>query len=86
MTHERLADKTALITGAGSGIGREIGPALRREGARVVAVDLNENAGAETVRLIDQGGRQGDLRSRRRLQGDGRRGDGRGGREGVRQA
>jgi NAD(P)-dependent dehydrogenase (short-subunit alcohol dehydrogenase family) len=52
----RLADKTALITGAGSGIGRESALLFAREGARVVAVDLNDTAGAETVALIARAG------------------------------
>ena len=38
----RLQDKVALITGAGSGIGREASLLFAREGARVVAVDLLE--------------------------------------------
>ena len=45
----RLDDKVALITGAGSGIGRESALLFAREGARVVVADLNEEAGEETV-------------------------------------
>ena len=52
----RLAGKTTLITGAGSGIGRESALLFSREGASVVAVDLNETAGAETVRMIASAG------------------------------
>lgn len=54
----RLADKVALITGAGSGIGRESAQLFAREGARVVVADLNEDAARETVALIEQEGGQ----------------------------
>ncbi|WP_019586057.1 SDR family NAD(P)-dependent oxidoreductase [Deinococcus apachensis] len=49
-----LQGKAALVTGAGSGIGRAIALAYAREGARVVVSDLNEEAGQETVRLIGE--------------------------------
>ncbi|CAB4990428.1 MAG: glucose 1-dehydrogenase [Actinobacteria bacterium] len=39
---ERLTGKTAIVTGAGSGIGRAIAQAFVDEGAQVIAVDLNE--------------------------------------------
>lgn len=44
----RLQDKTALVTGAGSGFGAEIARVFAREGAKVVLMDINRE-GAETV-------------------------------------
>ena len=53
----RLQDKVALITGAGSGIGRETALLFAAEGAQVVVVDVNDPAGEETVRMVlGQGG------------------------------
>jgi NAD(P)-dependent dehydrogenase (short-subunit alcohol dehydrogenase family) len=48
----RLEGKVALITGAGSGIGRETALLFAQEGAKIVAVDVNDESGQETVRLI----------------------------------
>jgi NAD(P)-dependent dehydrogenase (short-subunit alcohol dehydrogenase family) len=54
----RLDDKVALITGAGSGIGRESALLFAKEGAAVACVDLNEGSAKETARMIeDTGGR-----------------------------
>lgn len=39
---QRLAGKTAFVTAAGQGIGRAIAESFAREGARVIATDLNE--------------------------------------------
>jgi NAD(P)-dependent dehydrogenase (short-subunit alcohol dehydrogenase family) len=53
----RLEGRVALVTGAGSGIGLESLLALAREGARVVAVDVDEAAGeAAAARVRDAGG------------------------------
>ncbi len=53
----KLNNKTAVITGAGSGIGRAIALRFATEGVRIVVAELNEANGAETVNLIQaQGG------------------------------
>ncbi len=46
-----------VVTGGGSGIGREVVLALLRRGARVAAVDLSEGGLAETARLAGAGER-----------------------------
>ena len=48
----RLDGKTALVTGAGSGIGKSIAETYAREGARVTIADLNLDAAQETARGI----------------------------------
>jgi NAD(P)-dependent dehydrogenase (short-subunit alcohol dehydrogenase family) len=48
----RLKDKVALITGAGSGIGRQTALLFAKEGASVVCADVNENAARETAGMI----------------------------------
>jgi 3-oxoacyl-[acyl-carrier protein] reductase len=49
MVTKRLEGKTALITGAGSGIGRAISEAFVREGARIAVADINTESAQETV-------------------------------------
>ncbi|HEY7526818.1 MAG TPA: glucose 1-dehydrogenase [Candidatus Limnocylindria bacterium] len=53
----RLQDKVAIITGAGSGMGRTAAQMFAAEGARVVVAEFDRKAGDETVRLVtDDGG------------------------------
>ena len=52
----RLAGKRAIITGAGSGIGRASAQLFAAEGARVLAADTNAAAVAETVAAITKAG------------------------------
>jgi NAD(P)-dependent dehydrogenase (short-subunit alcohol dehydrogenase family) len=53
----RLDDKTALVTGAGSGIGREIALLFAKQGARVAVADINdEGAEAVATEIATQGG------------------------------
>ena len=52
----RLEGKVALITGGGGGIGRQTALAFAAEGARIVATDVNSEAGAETVSLVEEAG------------------------------
>jgi NAD(P)-dependent dehydrogenase (short-subunit alcohol dehydrogenase family) len=47
-----LGGKVAVVTGAGSGIGREVALAYAREGAAVLVSDVNEAGGRETVGAI----------------------------------
>ncbi len=48
--------KVALVTGAGSGIGRASAQKFAQEGAKVIVADIVEEGGNETVRLIREAG------------------------------
>ncbi|MCB0153292.1 MAG: SDR family oxidoreductase [Anaerolineae bacterium] len=52
----QLSNKVAIITGAGSGIGRESAVRFAQAGARVTVADLNEAAGRETAALLGEYG------------------------------
>ena len=48
---QRLAGKTALVTAAGQGIGRATAEAFAREGASVIATDINADLLADLGRV-----------------------------------
>lgn len=52
----QFKNKTALITGSGSGIGKVTALQFAAEGATVVVSDINEKSGAETVQEIEAAG------------------------------
>ncbi len=53
---DRLKNKVAVITGAGSGIGRGIAQIFAQEGAQILVADYNEKGGKETVEMIKNNG------------------------------
>ena len=56
MASGRLEGKVAVVTGAGSGIGRASAELFAAEGARVAVVDVNSESSQETAEAIGQAG------------------------------
>jgi NAD(P)-dependent dehydrogenase (short-subunit alcohol dehydrogenase family) len=57
MPNKRLQDKVIIITGASSGFGRAASLRFAKEGARIIAADINVSGGEELVALVKaQGG------------------------------
>ncbi|WP_051551270.1 SDR family oxidoreductase [Nocardioides sp. URHA0020] len=54
-----LSDSVALVTGAGSGLGRAISVALADGGAHVLVADIDVEGAKSTVALVEEGGRGG---------------------------
>ncbi len=52
----RLDGKVALITGAGTGIGRATARAMAANGAKVVVAEINAAAGEQTAQIVTQAG------------------------------
>ena len=52
----RLKDKVAVITGSGMGLGQAMALLFSREGAKIVVIDINAEAGEETVAAIRKEG------------------------------
>lgn len=59
----RMDGKVVVITGAGSGIGRELAREAARRGARLALSDIDIDGLAETVESVRAGGARGDVHS-----------------------
>jgi 3-oxoacyl-[acyl-carrier protein] reductase len=55
----KLENKVIIITGAGSGIGKETALLFVKEGAKVIVADINEKSGGETLAEIKKSGGEG---------------------------
>ena len=70
----KLKNRVALITGAGSGIGRASAVMFSQEGAKVAVVDMNQTGAEETVSMIkEKGGDAVAVRADVTLAGDAER-------------
>lgn len=68
-----LSNKVAIVTGAGTGIGRAVAIALAREGATVVVADINEDFAAKTATELRDTGYKSlsskmDVRSKKEIE------------------
>lgn len=52
----RLENKVAIITGGGTGIGKETALLFAKEGAKVVITDINQESGNQTVKDVQEMG------------------------------
>src|ERR1700744_3231003 len=52
----KLDNKTAVITGGGSGIGRAMATVFPQQGAKVYIIDVDEKGAGETVKAISENG------------------------------
>ncbi len=57
----RFKTKTAVITGAGSGLGRSLAVGYARKGFKIGIVDINDAGAQETLKLVEQVGGQGNV-------------------------